>query len=74
MKARKTKRCSAYCGITCVNGYCTNALDDMDRNSDTDEYACYHLEKKQSCKTCSEYRGCEDCCFKDTDICTHEVD
>lgn len=25
----KSKRCPAYCGITCVNGQCPNALDEM---------------------------------------------
>ncbi len=72
MKKTNEKRCPAYCGITCVNGYCPNALDDMDRHSDTDEYACYHLDKKLSCKDCGYYRGCEDCCFSGTDLCIKE--
>lgn len=68
----KTKRCSQYCGITCVDGHCPNALDDMDRRSDTDAYAAYHLDKKLSCSKCGYYRGCEDCYFAGTDMCTKE--
>lgn len=68
----KTKRCSQYCGITCVDGHCPNALDDMDRHSDTDAYAAYHLDKKISCSKCMYYKGCEDCCFVGTEMCTKE--
>lgn len=64
------KKCKGYCSINCVNGCCPNALDDMDRNSDTDAYACYHLDKKLSCKDCCYNKGtCEDCIFEDTDMC-----
>ena len=64
----KKAKCNSYCGVACVNGQCPNALDEMDRNSDTDEYACYHLEKKLRCKDCPYNKGCDDCCFIDTDM------
>lgn len=70
---KKTKKCAAYCGVACVSGRCPNALDDLDRHSDTDEYAAYHLDKKQNCKTCVYNIGCADCCFYGSTMCTHEI-
>ena len=68
----KIKMCPNYCGFTCVNGHCPNALDDMDRRSDTDAYAAYHLDKKLPCSKCTYYHGCEDCYFAGTDMCVKE--
>lgn len=74
MKSKKSKTCHSYCGITCVNGYCPNALSNYDAERDDDAYACYHLDKKLSCKDCGYNKGCEDCCFVGTDMCSHEID
>lgn len=65
----KTNYCNNYCGLACVNGTCPNALDDLDRRSDTDAYAMYHLDKKVKCNECYEYKGCDDCCFNGTNMC-----
>lgn len=47
------KRCPSYCGLTCVNGSCPKALYE-----DNPEY----FDERPSCKSCSGYNGCEDCC------------
>ena len=49
-------RCVNYCGVTCVNGSCPNAL--------ADEYPEYGYEHC-TCEECGYYKGCEDCCFAD---------
>ena len=49
-------RCVNYCGVTCVNGSCPNAL--------ADEYPEYGYEHC-TCDECGYYKGCEDCCFVD---------
>ena len=49
-------RCPNYCGFTCVNGGCPNAL--------ADEYTEYDYEPC-SCEECGYYEGCEDCCLDD---------
>lgn len=66
------EHCKLYCGLTCVNGNCPNALNDLDRNSDDDRYAAHHLDKKLSCKDCFYYKGCEDCYFSGTPHCIKE--
>lgn len=53
-------RCINYCGVTCVNGGCPNAL----ANS-YPEYGYEHV----TCKECGYYRGCEDCAFYNTEVC-----
>lgn len=54
----KSDRCPNYCGITCVNGSCPNAM--------ADEYPEYGYEHC-SCDDCGYYKGCEDCCFAGED-------
>ena len=49
-------RCPSYCGITCVDGSCPNAL--------ADEYPEYGYEHR-TCEECGYYEGCSDCCFAD---------
>ena len=49
-------RCPNYCGVTCVNGSCPNALAD-----EYPEYGYIHC----TCAECGYYKGCEDCCFAD---------
>lgn len=49
-------RCVNYCGITCVNGNCPNAL--------ANEY------QYCTCEECGYYKGCADCAFCDTPMCT----
>lgn len=68
----RNKVCKGYCGITCVNGSCPNALSNEDAMRDDDALACAHLDKKLHCKDCSYNKGCEDCCFYATEYCTHE--
>lgn len=63
-----------FCGEECVNGYCPNALDDMDRNSDNDAYSMYHLDKKISCMNCHYNTGCKDCMFDNTKMCKRRFD
>lgn len=53
-------RCMNYCGITCVNGSCTNSLA-----NEYPEYECEHV----ICEECSYYKGCTDCAFYGTDMC-----
>ena len=50
------KRCPDYCGLTCIDGHCPNAL--------ADEYPEYGYEHC-SCEDCGYYRGCKDCYFED---------
>ena len=47
-------RCPDYCGVTCVNGCCPNALAEIFAEC---EYC--------TCEECAYYKGCEDCCFVD---------
>lgn len=63
MTMKNKSFCSNYCGISCVNGSCPNALDELDRSSDTDSYSSFHLDKPIHCKDCWCYRGCSDCYF-----------
>lgn len=56
-------RCPNYCGITCVDGTCPNAL--------ADEYPEYGYEHC-TCEECGYYKGCDDCCFTDKpEYCEH---
>lgn len=55
------ERCVNYCGITCVNGYCPIAL--------ADKYPEYEREYS-SCDNCGYYKGCQDCAFRNTGMCT----
>ena len=55
-------RCPNYCGFTCVDGSCPNAL--------ADEYPEYGYEH-WTCEECGYYNGCSDCCFADNpEYCT----
>lgn len=67
------KRCEGYCGLACVNGECPNAMDDLDRRSDTDKYAAYHLDRPVRCSECGYNRGREDCIFDGTDQCSKDI-
>ena len=49
-------RCPDYCGVTCVNGQCPQALA-----YDYSEYGYEYC----TCEECAYYKGCEDCCFVD---------
>lgn len=49
-------RCPDYCGITCVDGSCPNAM--------AEEYPEYGYEHC-TCEECGYYEGCGDCCFAD---------
>lgn len=71
MRTRKAenKYCKGYCGITCVNGNCPNALSNYDAERDDDAYANYHLDKPMKCAECGYYNGCSDCCFFETNMC-----
>lgn len=55
------ERCVNYCGITCVNGYCPNALA-----TEHPEYGYEHC----TCEECGFYDGCQDCTFRNTPMCT----
>lgn len=55
------KHCPNYCGLSCVNGSCPNAL--------AYEYSDYGYEHC-TCEECWFYRGCEDCCV---DCCDEEL-
>ena len=50
------QRCPNYCGITCVDGSCPNAM--------AEEYPEYGYEHC-TCEVCGYYEGCGDCCFAD---------
>ena len=52
--------CMNYCGVTCVNGSCPNALA-----NEYPEYGYEHCD----CKECAYYKGCTDCVFYGTDMC-----
>lgn len=54
------ERCNGYCGVTCVHGQCSTTLN----NKCNDLYGGY-----PSCNDCIYYKGCDDCYFKDTDMC-----
>lgn len=53
--------CSGYCGVVCVDGGCPKAYQD-----EYSERGYYVIRK---CEDCNFYKGCEDCCFKNTDMC-----
>ncbi|MBD5493992.1 MAG: hypothetical protein HDR12_06360 [Lachnospiraceae bacterium] len=53
--------CPDYCGVTCVSGFCPKALQD--------EYAERGYDVIRECEDCCYYKGCEDCAFKDSDLC-----
>ena len=65
MKKNNVKRCNGYSGLACVCGKCPIALF---------HEAPHLFERKPICRNCFYYLGCKDCCFKGTDLCTHEVD
>ena len=50
------QRCPNYCGITCGDGSCPNAM--------AEEYPEYGYEHC-TCEDCGYYEGCGDCCFAD---------
>lgn len=50
------QRCPNYCGRTCVDGSCPNAM--------AEEYPEYGYEHC-TCEDCGYYEGCGDCCFAD---------
>ena len=52
-------RCTSYCGVACVNGYCLNI----------DGFAVGTY-----CDFCLFYNGCLDCAFVGTDYCPKLVD
>lgn len=49
-------KCTSYCGVACVNGYCPNANFDG-------------FLSKSFCDICPYYYGCDDCAFVGTDYC-----
>ncbi len=57
--------CSNYCGVACIDGTCPIAL--------RDKYLEYGCDVIDNCGMCIFYRGCSDCCFEGTDMCSHEV-
>lgn len=61
------KRCENYCGVTCVNGNCPKALHNYSMENDVSWD--YDLPKNFSCNNCGYYKGCDDCCFYNTDLC-----
>lgn len=52
--------CPNYCGITCVNGQCPEALA-----NEYPEYGYPHI----SCEECRRNKSCQDCCFEDEECC-----
>lgn len=74
MKKVKKPICKQYVGITCVNGYCPNALSNYDMERDDDAYAWAHLDKPIKCTECIYNNGCEDCALWNTQECSHEID
>lgn len=70
---QKQKICKNYCGITCVNGNCPNALNNYDAMRDDDAYAWAHLDKPVKCNECSYNNGCRDCALFETEYCSHEL-
>ena len=59
------KQCTAYCGLSCVDGSCPIA--------NRDEYAERGYDVPQDCNDCYCYKGCEDCAFDGTEYCTREL-
>lgn len=57
--------CSSYCGIACVDGSCPIA--------NTEEYVENGMDVATKCEECVYNKGCEDCCFKNTEVCTKEA-
>lgn len=55
----KKNRCEGYCGVTCVNGSCPQAL--------ADQYPEYGYEPC-TCEECGYYKGCENCCFQGDEL------
>ena len=51
----KVKRCSDYCGLSCIDGSCPIA----DYRVHPQTYDC----KQPTCSECGLYKGCEDCYF-----------
>lgn len=49
----KSFTCSDYCGLSCVDGSCPNAL--------SEEYPDFFCGET-SCEECGNNKGCEDCC------------
>ena len=56
----KEKRCKSYCGYACLNGSCPITMYRR-------HYKTY--ERRPTCEDCLYYKGCEDCCFENTDMC-----
>lgn len=50
-------RCTSYCVVNCINGYCPNAN-------------CDGFVVRSYCDVCPYYEGCDDCAFFDTDYCS----
>ena len=60
------KRCKGYCGVACVDGSCPMA------NREEYEERGYDIVK--NCNDCHYYKGCEDCYFDGTDMCSHPTE
>lgn len=56
-----SKICDGYCGVSCVDGSCPIA--------NYEDYEERGYDVVHNCSECYLYKGCEDCCFKDTEIC-----
>lgn len=56
--------CPNYCGIACVDGSCPKA--------NYEEYLERGYDVVRNCEECIYYKGCEDCCFNNTNECPVE--
>lgn len=61
MSMVKAKRCSDYCGLSCIDGSCPIA--DCREHPQRYDYI-------PTCNGCGLYRGCEDCYFMRDNHCS----
>ena len=61
----KEKICKNYLGFDCLNGNCPITL--YYENST-------QFERRPTCENCFYYKGCENCIFKNSDLCAKAGD
>lgn len=57
--------CRGYCGVSCIDGTCPIA--------NKDEYAERCMDIISDCTSCFYHKGCEDCCFYDSEMCVRST-
>ena len=65
-----TKKHKCFVGSACIDGRCPRALANEHNMRDDDALMLYEGLEKLSCKRCGYFEyECDNCIFKDTEMC-----